>query len=189
MFQMARAVLCAAAIGWVALQAAATTVRPMLLDEIVDDAALAFHGTCIANRVEIDPQTQLVVTLTTFEVRDVIKGSVSSTHVIKQIGGTLPGGESGMIVHGVPRFAVGQEVVLFLAGTSKLGFSSPVGLTQGRYEVSAGVDGKVVNLGRPLRAMAARMNKVPEAVGDPASREVGLPEFKAMIRAHVEARQ
>jgi hypothetical protein len=160
----------------------------MLLDEIVDDAAIAFHGTCIANRVEIDPQTQLVVTLTTFEVREVIKGSVSSTHVIKQIGGTLPGGESGLIVHGVPKFAVGQEVVLFLAGRSSLGFSSPVGLSQGRFEVAARGAGKVVSLGRPVRAFAARMTKAPDNSLDDFARDIGLQEFKAMVRAQVEAR-
>jgi hypothetical protein len=180
-----RAAFAAVAVLLTALQSAATTVKPLLLDEVVDAAAIAFHGTCVANRVEIDPQTRLVVTLTTFEVREPIKGAVASTHVIKQIGGTLPGGDSGLIVHGVPKFGIGQEYVLFLAGVSTLGFSSPVGLAQGRFEVSEKSAGKVVATGRPVRALTARMTKHPESGMDDTTREIALDEFKALVRAHV----
>jgi hypothetical protein len=96
----------------IAGSAAAATVRPILLDEIIDSSAVAFHGTCIANRVELDPVSNFIVTYSTFAVRDVIKGAPAATHVIKQIGGTMPGGESGMIVRGVPKFVVGEEYVV-----------------------------------------------------------------------------
>ncbi|MEQ1518832.1 MAG: hypothetical protein ABL931_20315 [Usitatibacteraceae bacterium] len=68
----------------VAYPAGAASVRPMLLDEIIDTSAVAFQGTCVANRSERDPLTNYIVTYTTFEVRDVIKGGVPTTHVIKQ---------------------------------------------------------------------------------------------------------
>ncbi len=188
MFRAARAALIAVAMWGFAQSAAASTVRPLVLDELVEGAAIAFHGRCTGNRVEIDAQTRLVVTFTTFEVTEAIKGPVASTHVIKQIGGILPGGDSGMIVHGVPKFAVGQEVVLFLAGVSAWGFSSPVGLGQGRFDVAEGPAGKVVQLGRPLRTLAARASRTPEGSGNEDTREMGVADFKALVRSRMESR-
>src|SRR3990172_4033341 len=73
--------------------AGAVTVRPLPLDEIVDTATVAFQGTCIGNRTERDLQTGFVVTYTTFAVKDVLKGAVQSTHVVKQIGGKTSDGQ------------------------------------------------------------------------------------------------
>jgi len=38
-------------------------------------------------------------------------------------------------VPGLPRYAVGDEIVVFLRGESRRGFTSPVGLAQGVYRV------------------------------------------------------
>lgn len=169
--------------------AVAATVRPMLLDEIIDTATIAFQGTCTANRVEQDTTTNFIVTYTTFEVRDVIKGDVTATHVIKQIGGTLSDGVSGMVVHGVPKFTVGEDYVVFLAGVSSLGFSSPVGLTQGRFNVEQGATGKTISSGRDFRALTARMPQasMPDA-GKPV-RQLSLDEFKGLARTYARSRE
>jgi len=166
----------------------AASVRPMLLDEIIDSAAVAFQGTCTASRVEQDTVTNFIVTYTTFAVRDVIKGDVAAIHVIKQIGGTLPGGESGMIVHGVPTFTVGEDYVVFLPGVSSLGFSSPVGLTQGRFMVQQSAAGTRISNGRDFRELTSRMPRavMPDSsasAGGPV-KQLGLEEFKQMARAH-----
>jgi len=177
----------------IAGSAAAATVRPILLDEIIDSSAVAFHGTCIANRVELDPVSNFIVTYSTFAVRDVIKGAPAATHVIKQIGGTMPGGESGMIVRGVPKFVVGEEYVLFLAGISSMGFSSPVGLAQGRFAVQEGKAGKTVASGRDFRELTARMPlaalREPAETGGAPLKELGLEDFKQMARSHASRRQ
>src|SRR6185437_5020963 len=98
-----------------AFPAAATSVLPVGVDQLVSDASVAFDGTCTGNRTERDPQTQLIVTRTTFAVHDVLKGDVGATYEIKQVGGELPEGLRYK-VEGVPRFQVGQEYVVFLAG-------------------------------------------------------------------------
>jgi hypothetical protein len=176
----------------VAGNAAAATVRPLLLDEIVDSAAIAFHGTCIANRVERDTVTNFIVTYTTFEVRDVIKGGVAFTHVIKQIGGILPDGESGMVVDGVPKFAVGQDYVLFLAGVSSLGFSSPVALAQGSFSVRHDKAGGQIVMSRDVRELTAKMPravlpaKVVDADAEVPLRQLGLDDFKQMARTYAK---
>jgi hypothetical protein len=183
-------VACVIALGG-ACTVDAATVRLLLLDEIIDTAAIAFQGTCTANRVEQDTVTNFIVTYTTFEVRDVIKGNVTATHVIKQIGGTLPGGESGMIVQGVPKFVVGEEYVVFLAGVSSLGFSSPVGLSQGRFEVQQGAAGKSIANGKDFRELTARMPQavMPDSGAGKNVRQLGLDEFKQMVRTHASYRQ
>ena len=180
--------------GWVLALGLATgvnaaSVRPMLLDEIIDTAAVGFHGICIANRTERDTATNFIVTYTTFEVRDALKGKVAATHVIKQIGGTMDGGDSGMIVHGVPRFVVGQEYVVFLAGVSSLGFSSPVGLTQGKFAVQDGPAGKSIASGADFRELTARMPQADMPSGGAPIRQLRLEAFKEMARSQARQRE
>ena len=167
------------------LPAHAASVLPLELNTIIDAANTAFEGTCIENRVERDTATNFVVTYTTFEVKDVLKGDVKSRHVIKQIGGQLPSGESGMKVDGVPRFAVGQDYVVFLAGVSSAGFSSPIGLWQGKFSIEQGAKGKTVTNGRDFREMKARAPSLENAAVVEAAPRLGLDEFKALARKRV----
>ena len=173
-----------------ALPAWATTVLPLSLDDIVNTAAIAFEGTCLENRTERDTSTNLVVTYTTFAVHDAIKGDVGTTYTIKQLGGQLPGDANGFRVHGVPTFVVGQDYVVFLAGVSRAGFSSPVGLSQGRFVVHPGASGTEVTNGRDFREMT---ENIPEADLPPGLaqklrhsrdpvRHLGLAEFKQLAR-------
>jgi hypothetical protein len=155
--------------------AEAASVRFVPLDEMIDSAALAFHGKVIANRVERDALSRSIVTYTTFEVIDNLKGAAGATHTIKQIGGILPDGSEGYRVHGVPSFAVGEEVVVYLAGASQWGFSSPIGLQQGRFEVSVQEQRKVVSNGHDFRLL------VPELGRDPADPDKIVP-FRATPR-------
>jgi hypothetical protein len=169
--------------------AQATSVREVLLDEIIDTSAVAFHGVCTDNRVDRDSITNLVVTYTTFDVKDVIKGNANATHVIKQIGGVMPAGDSGFRVHGVPKFAVGEEYVVFLAGVSSAGFSSPIGLSQGKFSVQQSTTGKTVSNGTDFRVTTSRMKNVAlPSTGAPAN-ALGLDAFKQMARTHANKLQ
>ena len=170
----------------------AMSVLPLYLDEMIDTAAVAFEGRVIANRSERDAATNLVVTYTTFEVREALKGAVGSTHVTKQIGGSLP--EEGLQyrIEGIPAFTVGEDYVVFLAGVSSAGFSSPVGLAQGRFGVKAGATGRRVSNGRDFRDMTARISaRMPDAANalmkqsrEPV-RDMDLDEFKQTVRNHL----
>ena len=174
------------------LPAYATTVRPMTLDDIVGSAAIAFEGTCISNRTERDSSTNQVVTYTLFQVSDVLKGTVPSTYEIKQVGGQLPDGLSYEI-HGIPKFTPGQSYVVFLAGVSSAGFSSPMGLSQGSFDVAVDASGgKVVRNGRDFGDMTANIPDVqlPAAVAksravNARSTEMNLDTFKSLVRDRV----
>lgn len=180
----ARVVLLAA----LPMAALAASVRPLDLDNLVDNATTVFQGRCVDTRSERDAANGMIVTLTTFQVDEVLKGDVASVHTIKQIGGRI--GYEVHRVDGMPAFTPGDEYVVFLYGVSSAGFSSPVGLAQGRFPVKAEGKVRVVGNGRDLREVlppAARAN-LPESVQkrlDSAATEVeqmGLEEFKQLVR-------
>ncbi len=179
-----------------AAPARATSVLPLSLDRIVASAAIAFEGTCVENRTERDPATNMIVTYTTFSVSDVLKGQVGATHTVKQVGGRLPSEDQELNVQAVPRFTPGREYVVFLYGVSKSGFSSPVGLAQGRFSIETGAAGRHVTNGRDFREMTA---DIPEAELAPAAaaavkraaravHRLELVEFKRLVRARGNAR-
>lgn len=177
----------AASLAFVVSTAHATSVLPLYLDEIVDSAAVAFEGTVVSNRTTRDEATGLVVTYTTFKVHEALKGNPGETYTIKQIGGDLPAEGVRQKSHGVPRFTTGQSLVVFLYGVSDAGFSSPVGLEQGRFLISDEANGPEVASGRDFRALAQRMapaSKSTQAQLDSAAPVNRLPleEFKTMVR-------
>ena len=165
----------------------AASVRPLQLDEIVDGAAIAFQGTCLGNRSERDAATNLVVTYTRFRVNEVLKGSLPATYEIKQIGGVL--GDLVYRADGIPNFVAGEEYVVMLPGVSAAGFSSPVGLGQGKFTVTPGAAGGRVANGRDFREMTAGIAdaSLPAALVAKAQaakvRDLDLVEFKQLVRA------
>ena len=178
------------------LPARAASVLPLYLDEMIDTATTAFEGRVTANRTERDPATRLIVTYTTFEVVDVLKGAVGARHEIKQIGGKLPDEAMEYRVHGVPTFSVGETYVVFLAGVSAVGFSSPIGLSQGRFGVHEHAGGRRVANGRDFKDMTARITaRLPEAARARVTQEEGpvrdldLDDFKRTVRAHLESKR
>jgi hypothetical protein len=168
--------------------AQASSVLPMVLDEILADAAVAFEGICTGNHSELDPKTGLIVTHTTFSVADVLKGSVGDTHTIKQIGGSIGGVVSNF--GGTPAFEPGKNYVVFLYGVSSAGFSSPVGLSQGQFTIRAGPRGDELTNGRDFKEMlrphptqqlppGAKMS-IEQAPGE--LRYLDLGDFKQIVR-------
>lgn len=168
----------------------ATSVLPLQLDRIIDDAELAFQGICIGNRSEREATTGLIVTYSTFDVLDTLKGSLGASHTIKQIGGQGDGMRHR--VEGVPTFAVGQEYVVFLYGMSRAGFSSPVGLGQGQFTVSDGPGGKILSNGRDFNELipvtadwAADQPAAPDLRAGTGERtHLKLDDFKQIVRRH-----
>jgi hypothetical protein len=179
-----------------AAPAHATSVLPLYLDEVIDQSTTAFEGTVTENHSARDPVTNDIVTYTTFSVSDVLKGSVPSTYTIKQIGGVLPAEKVQFRVFGIPKFTVGQDYIVFMAGVSAEGFSSPIGLGQGRFVVTQDAKGKRVGGGGDFRHTAARMGAhmgpqtkaLMAAQGAPV-RDLDLDSFKQMVRDHVGAAQ
>jgi len=151
------------------LQAAATSVLPVSLQRMAKTAEIIFHGTAIGNEVRLDQASGRVATYTSFRVIQVIKGNPGEIHTIKQIGGQLPGSNVRQVIHGVPRFAVGEEYVIFLPKPSSLGFASPIGLSQGKFDIRKLNGETMVSSGRAPAAMTEAapqqaLTNVPSAI-------------------------
>ncbi len=158
---------------WVA-NAAATTVLPVPLHQMAAAADMIFHGRVISNEVRLDPVTGKVATFTQFEIIESIKGTTGKTHTIKQIGGRLPDSRAYLAVHGVPQFRAGDAYVVFLPKASSLGFSSPIGLSQGKFDIDRHDGETTVSNGRSLAALTQ------------TGARAALPETPAAITAEPE---
>ena len=166
--------------------AIAASVAPLTLDQIVAGAKHIVYVRCTGNVVQADPDVG-VVTITTFVVLERAKGGDASTFTVRQIGGEL----NGLAVdYHVPKFAVGEEYVLFMPPSSRLGLASPVGLSQGAFSVLPGAAGKEVGNGRDVGELLAGTDaaRVPPRMaarlkrGGQARSRMDLDEFMALSR-------
>ncbi|RPI25830.1 MAG: hypothetical protein EHM61_13330 [Acidobacteria bacterium] len=100
--------------------------------ELVQRADRVFHGKCLTRESRGENASVPIVEYT-FEVKKAIKGVAEGERVVfRQVDGSEVG-EPG--IPGVPQYAVGQELVLFLKKESRRGLTSPVGLGQGAFVV------------------------------------------------------
>lgn len=167
--------------------ASATTILPITLEQLSTRASLIFYGKVISNQVKKDAQSGRIATFTEFEVIDLIKGKTGHTHIIKQIGGIDKESNIQLLVHGVPEFHNGEEYVVFLPEKSVLGFSSPLGLHQGRFSVSTVNNEHMVSNGRNMSQqseMLLRNVQVPLAVQADKPSYSRLDDFINTVRAY-----
>jgi hypothetical protein len=115
--------------------AAGTSVPRLSLDRIAHDADRIVYGTVTDVRSGRD-EAGLPATWVTLSVVRALKGPVGRELTLKQFGvdTPLPDGTAASIP-GLPRYVVGEQVVLFLHADSRRGFTSPIGLGQGTYRV------------------------------------------------------
>jgi len=129
-------------------QAHAASVLPLTLSQMTDQAGRIFVGKCVSLSSDLD-ENGIPATYARFEVEDGVKGTASGESVlVKQFGTSrapLKVGEGESAV--VPlktmsltggSYEAGRDYLLFLYPESTLGFTSPVGAGQGRFEVKEG---------------------------------------------------
>ena len=143
-------------------------------DEII------FHATAIGNEVRLDQAIGRVATYTSFKVIEVFKVNPGEIHTIKQIGGQLPGSNVRQVIHGVPRFAVGEEYVIFLPKASSLGFASPIGLSQGKFDIRKRNGETLVSNGRSLAALMKTTPQQDSPIEPSALASKRAPALKAI---------
>jgi hypothetical protein len=141
----------------------ASRVRALSLPEMVAGAGPIFAGvvtTVAGHRIH-----GLPVTRVTFQVEENVRGAGGGTITLTFLGGRLPGGLPYRIA-GMPEFSPGQRVILLAYRTSALGLTSPVGLYQGHFPVSAGPgERRMVTAPGPRRRL---LEGVPSLAGGTA---------------------
>lgn len=113
-----------------AVTAHATTLMRMSLAQLAQASQKIVRVRCVANNTAWDDGE--IWTLTTFDVEETWRGSMSATITVRLLGGRTAQFTSW--VSGVPRFHPGEEVVLFLEGTSR-GDYSVVSWQQGTFRI------------------------------------------------------
>lgn len=136
--------LTAAAIAAVVMTSSAwaTSVRTVNLAEMVGAANRVFRGRCVVVKPSQQQVMGLPVTEYTFQVTEGVKGvKTGQTVVFRQVRtsrGRLPG------LKGVPSYRSGEEVLIFLAGDSRAGLTSPIGLGQGVFRLQRDGSGELL---------------------------------------------
>lgn len=165
--------------------AEATSVKRLDQAGLVRHARTIFHGDVVSIRTEWNKARTCIFTVVTFAPREVLKGTRQALVTLKLPGGAKDG--KATIVRGVPRFKVGQEVVVFASGRhKKSGVCYPVGLGQGLYRIDRrGRTGPRVRRDtRALRIVELRKGKKPKVTR--GKLEVGkLDPLLEAIRAEV----
>jgi len=169
-------------------------VQPVALDQIVAGAGVIVRGTVMAVRAEKHPRYSSLDTLVvTLDVLEVYKGGAPKTLSFRLY---LPDVRDTYDRLG---YREGQEVILFLAPTSRAGLTAPIGLEQGRFLVRrAGARASAANgysnarLFHGLREDAARRGVLPERlqkiVMSHKRGAIDLADLEEMVRAFARRR-
>ena len=139
-FLLASGVACLAA--GAAGPAWCTSLTPLNLPEMVGAADRIIVGRAMEEWTGRD-EHGLPATITTFQISRALKGGPLRTVRGKHLGVTRvqPDGLA-VWVEGMPRYRIGGEYVLLLDRDSRLGFTAPVGLFQGVFEVRTAENGR-----------------------------------------------
>jgi hypothetical protein len=91
-----------------------TMVRPTSLQNLTDQADIIFSGIVLSNYSHWAEAAQgkVIVTETSFEVVEALKGNPGPQLTLQSLGGAV--GQDRMEVEGVPGFDTGEKVLLFV---------------------------------------------------------------------------
>lgn len=169
--------------------------RNVNVAEMTSRAGRVIHGTVSEVRNGVHPQNPgIAVTFVKVQVLETIKGASSREVSFMQFGNST----TQYATH-LPRYSVGEEVVLFLYPESKLGLTSPVGEGQGKFTVKDDINtGRRILVNEQLnQAVFSRLdaNKMSTRLGltraerltvvqsnEANSRGLDLGSFRSIVR-------
>lgn len=108
-------------------------IRKDLLDLVRESEAIVL-ARVVSNTAAWDADRRFIWTWTTLDVVETWKGAAAGRIALREPGGEV--GPTGMRVAGTPKYAVGEEVVVFLRRDAH-GALRTHGWTQGRFSVAA----------------------------------------------------
>jgi len=130
----------------------ATTVERLTLEDLTRRSQSIVQGIVRGTRTYWSPDRKLILTNTTIEVTESIKGQAARTVEVTTVGGQV--GDTVLHVGGMPAFIPGEDTIVFVSRSN--GYLTVLGLGQGKFTVS---NGEVANSlseltfpdGRPAR--------------------------------------
>jgi hypothetical protein len=170
-----------------------TTVIPPSFEELVSRAATIFQGD-VADRISVWEQAasgpRTIVTIVTFDVRRVLKGSVGAQAELSFLGGTI--GNVTLAVGDLPRFNVGDRDVLFVSAEGHA-VSPLVGFNHGRVRLAAdaatGLDTVWTHDRRPIVGAAGFAPPRFPAPNLSVARAMTYTDFETLVRRELARQQ
>jgi hypothetical protein len=171
------------------LSASATTFMRMSLEQLVSAAPLIVRARCQGSIVSAERGE--IRTITSFEVRELWKGSAPAVLRVRLLGGRTA--QLTSHVEGVPQFRTGEDVVLFLE-PKRNGTYSVVSWAQGTFRIHrAGADAREVvtqdssafapsELLHSRAPQSVRMERSAPSAPEPV-RNMPLEVFRARVAA------
>lgn len=115
-------------------RAEAATVEAMTLNEMAQRAEMILIGRVASSRADWNTRRTRIYTYVTLEVERFLKGGAGEDEItIRHWGGEAGGFRS--LVPGSPQFVVGEEVLLFCAGT-RARVPTVLGLALGKFTIT-----------------------------------------------------
>jgi hypothetical protein len=139
---MSHPLLLSAALGALLMLAAPARASQLIrrtLPELTAGSALVFVGRCEAITPHWNNDRSLILTAYRFRVLRALKGSPGTTITLDELGGTVNG--VAMNVSDVPRYSVGEEVLIFVHRT-ELGRWETYGAMQGKFRIERDAQGR-----------------------------------------------
>lgn len=141
----------------------ATVVERLAFADLIKYGDVIIEGKVVKSEAVRDRRGAIATTIT-MEVTKSLRGAPASGNFEF----TIPGGEldgMGLVIAGVPKFNINDEMILFLAGESPRGTRFPVGLGQGKFNIQRDPKTGAKLLSREL----AGLDVVDPKTGKPAS--------------------
>jgi hypothetical protein len=164
------------------------TIR-MNLERMVNDAGMIVHGTVTNVVSEVDPQTNILSTFVTISVIENFYGAGQSSVTLKLAGGATK--KSTLRFAEMPVFKTGEEIFSLFYAPSKYGFTSPVGMGQGKFSVltDAATGAMTVRNGANNARLFAGMKNVVGSKSSPSAsndaQHLTADELSSAIRSLV----
>ena len=147
----------------------ATTVQHLSFDDLVSKANTIVIGRILDSQTSWTKDGKLILTQTTVEVQEGLKGTPAKTVTVTTIGGQI--GSTILHVSGMPAFVRDETAVIFLERSGA--YSTVLGLNQGKFSIN---NGEVSNSNTGLTfsdGAAVKPVRMP------------LDEFKLIVRKHL----
>ena len=160
----------------------ATTLQRFNLEQLTANATQIFVGRCHSASTEIEAGQ--VYTHFLFSVEQMIKGDPAKELDLHLMGGEFQGVRHTIV--GMPTFAPGERIVLFLTADDHRGHAWPVGLGQGKFRIVSAAGDEEPRVYQSLSS-GAKLLALADGAAKPLAAAVAmdglyLSEFLSRVR-------
>jgi hypothetical protein len=190
-FTMAAALIALGCAWLITPPVRAMSLQPLNLADLVRQSNQIVRGTVAAVNAGVDgqlPYTEIKV-----NVAETIRGTAGKTLTFRQFGLQAPrpaadGRQYVGLVAGMPRYAAGDQVLLFLGPVSRIGYRTTVGLGQGHFSLRGGNlenDASNAGLFRNVNVGRAALSDKEQSMIATTQGAVGADAFLGLVRRAV----